>query len=474
MKSPLYVYELPADTQWVNTSAPLALQSFRGRALLLWFFTGSCIHCRQDFAELKLLESRYPDGLSIVGVHVPRYQVELDPARVLKTLNRWYFKYPTISDREHVLARWFGVQSWPTAVLLDAEGRLNGIYPGTGRRAEIEARIAVLLDDAASRDIRTFEATPTARKPEARAALSFPTALVASDSAIYVAETGRNRIIELSPEGRILRIFGSANAGFFDGRNVEAGFNGPTALALGREVLYVADTGNHALRRIRLLTGEVETIAGNGKPASGPPEAGLPRTLALSSPTGLALTADKLYIAMAGMHQIWVLDLHAQSLGPWVGSGREDQLDGFGEFAAFAVPMGLSVGKDALFVADSGGNSIRAVRLADGAVSTLVEGQMFEEGDRDGGLPARVAGPKAVAADSARNVVWIVDSLNGKLKLHALGKAETKTLNLNYPLNDPHGISLGGGNLWLCNTNAHELLKLDMKTGKLLRVAVAE
>jgi thiol-disulfide isomerase/thioredoxin len=474
MKSPLYVYELPAGTEWVNTAAPVALQAFRGRALLLWFFTGSCIHCREDLGELKLLESKHPDGLSIVGVHQPRYQAECDPARLLKTLNRWFFKYPTVNDRELVLARWFGVTAWPTAVLLDAEGKLTGIYPGTGRRAEIEARVAVLLEDAATRDVRTFEATPTARKPEARAALSFPTALAASDSAVYVAETGRNRVLELAPDGRIMRVFGSGNAGFYDGRNNEAGFNGPTALALGRDVLYVADTGNHALRRIRLMSGEVETIAGTGKPASGPPEAGLPRTIALSSPSGLAMGNDKLYIAMAGMHQIWVLDLTTQSLGPWVGSGREEQLDGYGEFSAFNLPMGLSVGKDALYVADAGGNSLRAVRLSDGAVSTLVEGNPFEEGDQDGGLPARLAGPKAVAADPGRNVVWIADSINGKLKLHALGKAETKTLNLNYALNDPHGLALGAGHLWLCNTNHHELLKLDLKTGKLLRVAVAE
>lgn len=473
MKAPLYVYDLPEDTEWVNTGA-LKLSAFRGRATLLWFFTGSCVHCREDLSELRLLESKYPDGLSIIGVHQPRYRADLDPARIQKTLNRWYFKYPTINDREHVLWRWFGISAWPSAVLLDAEGRLVGVYPGMNRRAEIEARIAVLLEDAASKDLRTYEPTPTARRPEARAALTFPTALAASDTMLYLAETGRNRILELTHEGRIARVFGANNAGLWDGRLTEAAFNAPQGLALGREVLYVADTGNHAIRRIRLLTGEVETLAGTGKRASGPPEAGLPRTVALASPMGMALGTDKLFIAMAGLHQIWVWDMHAQSLGAWCGNGREDVVDGAAEFAAFGQPFGLSLGKEHLFVADAGGNSVRAVRLADGQVSTTIEGSVFEEGDQDGAAAARLAGPKAVAADLARNVLWILDSMNGKLKLHALAKAETKTLNLNYPLNDPHSMSLGGGSLWLSNTNAHELLRLDMKTGKLLRVSVAE
>jgi sugar lactone lactonase YvrE len=474
MNAPLYLTQLPDDLEWVNTSAPLKLSSLRGRTTLLWFFTGSSVHCQSDLAELKTMESRFPDGLSIIGVHQPRYPVEADAARVLKTLNRWFMRYPVINDREYVLGRLLGINSWPTSVLLDAEGRIAGIYPGRGRRAELEARINVLLDDAANRDLRTFEAAPQARKPETRSPVAFPSALAASERFVYVADTGRNRVLELTHEGRIARVFGSSNAGLIDGRLVEAAFNAPQGVALGKDALYVADTGNHALRRIRLLSGEVETIAGTGKPATGATETGLPRTIALHSPTGLAMLHDRLFIAMSGLHQIWLFDLNTQTLAAWAGNGREDLIDGHGEFASFGQPVGLSLGKDTLYVADAGSNSIRAVRLVDAAVSSVVEGQLFDSGDVDGAASARLAGPRAICADATRNVLWIADSMNGKLKVHALAKAETKTLNLNYPLNEPAGLSMAPGCLWLSNSNAHELLKLDMKTGKLLRVTISE
>lgn len=474
MNAPLYLQQFPDDLGWVNTPAPLKLSSLRGRATLLWFFTGSSVHCQTDLVELKTLESRFPDGLSIIGVHQPRYLAESDPARVLKTINRWFMRYPVIHDHEFVMWRLFGIQSWPTSVLLDAEGRVAGIYPGRDRRAEIEARINVVLDDAAQRDLRTFESAPHARKPEARTSVAFPQGLAASDKFVYVADTGRNRVLEMNHEGHIVRVFGSANAGLWDGRKTEAAFNAPQGLVLGKDALYVADTGNHALRRIRLLSGEVETIAGTGKPASGASEAGLPRTLALNAPTGLAMLHERLFIAMSGLQQIWLFDLTTQTLGAWAGNGREDLVDGHGEFASFAQPGGLSMGKDCVYVADSGNNSIRAVRLVDAAVSTLIEGQLFESGDVDGGAAARLANPRAVCADASRNVLWIADSMNGKLKVHALAKSETRTLNLNYALDQPSGITLAQGSLWLSNSNAHELLKLDMKTGKLLRVAISE
>jgi sugar lactone lactonase YvrE len=409
----------------------------------------------------------------MIGVHQPRYLVDQDNARVLKHINRLFIRFPVVNDADFRLARMFQVESWPTAVILDTEGAIAGIYPGSGRRAEFESKIQSLLEDAAARDARNFEPMPQARKPEPNSTLSFPTGIALSDNAIYVADTGRNRVLELSPEGRLQRTFGSGNAGLFDGRLTEAGFNAPTGLALSRDQLFVADTGNHALRRIRLLSGEVDTLAGTGRLSTGLLDSGLARVTSLASPMGLAAHQERLYIGMAGLHQLWAYDFQTQSLSVVAGNGREELVDGFGEFASFSQPVCLSLGKDALYIADPGLNSIRSLRLVDGSITTPIEGTAFEEGDVDGvGAQARIAGARALAFDLARGVLWILDSVNGKLKVYAPAKAELKTLKLNYNLQEPAGIAVRGNELWILNTHAHELLKLDLKTGKLSRVNV--
>ncbi|MFP3435333.1 hypothetical protein SB781_36845, partial [Paraburkholderia sp. SIMBA_061] len=74
-----------------------------------------------------------------------------------------------------------------------------------------------------------------------------------------------HRILECNHAGRVMRQFGLGTADFIDGDAGEAAFRRPRGLALAREALYVADTGNHALRRINLSNGHVDTLCGNGR-----------------------------------------------------------------------------------------------------------------------------------------------------------------------------------------------------------------
>jgi sugar lactone lactonase YvrE len=104
--------------------------------------------------------------------------------------------------------------------------------------------------------------------PEPRQALRFPLGLAVSTERLYIADSGHHRILECSHGGRILRQFGLGTADFMDGNLAEAAFHRPQALVLERDSLYVADTGNHAVRRINLLTGIVDTLCGNGRPGA--------------------------------------------------------------------------------------------------------------------------------------------------------------------------------------------------------------
>lgn len=474
MGGDIYLTELPAGVTWVNTDDPPQLDALRGKVLLLNFWTGSSVACEQQAQELRQLEGRFHDGLAVLGVHTPKHPAEAEDDVVLKTSNRWHLRHPVANDREWLWWRQLGIDSWPCAVLFDHDFRLVAAFPGEGRKAEIEARIQQLLDKAAELDQRSYAPAPVGRKQEPRAPLRFPSRIVASNSSLYVSDTGYNRILELGFDGRVNRQFGSGNPGHWDARGTEAGFRNPVGLTLWKDFLFVADTGNHAIRRVRLLSGDVETLAGNGscdRPAA--TEIPQPRSTPLATPLDVAVLNDRLYIAMAGAHQIWQLDLGRGSLGLFAGNGREDGVDGTGSFSSFAQPSALAIAGESLYVLDAASSALRSIRIPDTRVATLVNGGLFSDGANDGpGMAARMCHPSAMHADLARGVLWIADTLNHKLRVYSIAKGELKTLNVNYRLQSPAGICVAQQAVWIANTDAHEILKLDLKTGRLSRLPI--
>lgn len=470
----IYLTDFPVGVEWVNVDEPPRPAELRGKAVLVNFWTGSSVACEQQAQELRQLEAKFHDGLAILGVHTPRHPAEAETDVVLKTANRWHLRHPVANDREWVFWRMLGIDGWPSAALFDHESRLVATFPGEGRRAEIEARIQQVLDKAAELDTRNYDAPPVARKAEPRAPLRFPTRIVATDAFLYVADTGYNRVLELGFDGRVNRQFGSGNPGHWDARATEAGFRDPVGLALWKDFLFVADTGNHAIRRVRLMSGDVETLAGNGM-CDRPPtsEVAQPRQSPLTTPIDLVVHGDRLYVAMAGAHQIWQLELGRGVLSLIAGNGREDGVDGTASFCSFAQPSALAIASEHLYVLDSSTSTLRAVRLGDARVTTLVNGGLFSDGVADGpGMAARMCHPTALHADAARGVLWITDALNHKLRVYSLAKSELKSLNINYRLQSPSGICIAQQAVWIANTDAHEILKLDLKSGKLSRLPI--
>ena len=197
--SEIYLAELPDELSWVNTDEKPQLIGLRGKAVLLNFWTGSSIACAQQAQELRQMETRFHDGLAVLGVHTPKHPAEAEDEVVLKTANFWHLRHPVANDREWLLWRQLGIESWPSAALLDHDGKLVGIFAGEGRRNEIEIKIQEILEKAAEADRRSYESAPVARKPEPRTALRFPTRIVASPSHLYIADSGYDLALRVTP-----------------------------------------------------------------------------------------------------------------------------------------------------------------------------------------------------------------------------------------------------------------------------------
>ena len=231
--------------------------------------------------------------------------------------------------------------------------------------------------------------TRTTPSPPSRP-LAHPGHVIADEhGALWIADTGNHRLLGADRHGAVHTVAGTGRPGTADGTLAGACFAAPRgmALAAGGQMLYVADTGAHTVRRIDLVAGDVTTVAGTGEAAPAPIPSSAPSlapgdgarpalSTSLRSPWALALDEERewLYIAMAGSHQIWRLDLGAGQVQVLAGTGTEALTDGPWRAAAFARPSGLALSPDRkrLYVADSASSAIRVIYLDEARVATLV------------------------------------------------------------------------------------------------------
>ena len=283
-------------------------------------------------------------------------------------------------------------------------------------------------------------------------------------------------------------MIGDGEEGFEDGAFEKARFNRPQGMCLDGEILYVADTENHAIR-LGIRAACVATIAGIGTqsprmqaiPFSGPAKA-----TALSSPWDIVQIPGEraLYIAMAGPHQIWKLDLDSYTIGVFAGSGYENILDGAAESARFAQPSGLATDGENLFVADSEVSGIReitGIASKEPLVRTVVGTGLFEFGDRDGrGASVRLQHCLGVAYGDGH--LYIADTYNNKIKVCTPRSQLVRSLVGSHKPGDsddpphfyqPGGLSVAGSNLYVADTNNHKIRVVDLKTNAVKTLALA-
>ncbi|MDQ1613241.1 MAG: hypothetical protein QOG00_3172 [Pyrinomonadaceae bacterium] len=357
---------------WLNTDQPLSLAALRGKFVLLDFWTYGCINCIHVIPDLKRLEAKYPNNLVVIGVHSAKFENEKQSDNIRQIILRYEIEYPVINDADFSVWQSYAVRAWPTQVLIDPAGYVVGKVEGEGHYEEIDAAIAATLDEFRQRGGLNEQPLKLAleRAKAGDMPLAFPGKILADAKSdrLYVADSNHNRVVVTKLDGTFLDTIGTGERGATDGAFERATFHRPHGLALDadEDALYVADTENHLIRRVDLKTRTVSTVAGTGAQARGfDAEAGRAsaRSTALNSPWDLQLVRRTLYIAMAGPHQIWRLNLARGQISVFAGSGREARVDGTLNASAFAQPSGLTTDGRTLYVADSESNIIRAVDL---------------------------------------------------------------------------------------------------------------
>src|ERR1044072_7291123 len=136
---------------WIN-SEPLTLKSLRGRAVLIEFWTFACYNCRNTLPALKKWDVQYRDkGLTSIGVHTPELDFERDIDQLRREVAGLGIKYPVVTDQDYSTWKAYGVEAWPTVLVLDKNGRVRWTHVGEGYYDETEQVIKKLLAEGQPR-----------------------------------------------------------------------------------------------------------------------------------------------------------------------------------------------------------------------------------------------------------------------------------------------------------------------------------
>ncbi len=465
-KAPLPAPEFGESLEWFNTEQAVSLQQLRGRVVLLSFWTGCCINSMHVLQDLQKLEKKFQGKLSVIGIHSPKFQNEHISSQLQKTINRLHIRHPVANDPKFEMWRAYGIKAWPTIIFIAPEGHVIGVLRGEGRWDQLETLIEKHVALETEKGVIAGQNISIKLKPEPKSTLSFPSSVCATRNHLYISDSGRNRILETWHDGRVRRIFGSGSPGMLDGQEQSASFNNPQGIVEVGEFLYIADAGNHAIRRLHIRSGEVMTLAGNGEQGRFVADKFQdPAKAQLNAPWDITYHESNLYIAMAGQHQIWRMNLNHLTIERFAGTGRQELVDGAIEEANFAKPSGIGILNGRLYIADAESSSIRIIDLNRKQVDTLVGKGLFDFGDREGtGIEARLQHPLGLEVDQQRNALWIADTYNSKIKRVDLKTRQVSKFKINFPLDEPGGLSLFNDKLFIANTNAHQIVCLDLSS----------
>lgn len=481
----------PYGLDWLNVPAPLNWSDLRGKIVILDFWTYGCINCIHMIPVLERLEQKYADELVVIGVHSAKFENEGQTENIRQIVQRYELHHPVINDHNfQVWGQWrpYGVNAWPTFAAIDPRGNVLAVQSG---EIPYEGFVNVLDGMVAYFDSTgELDRSPLQLELEsdrlATTALAFPGKVLADEAGgrLFISDSNNNRIVIADLQSHeVLEVVGSGERGLLNGDLAQARFDKPQGMTLVGDTLYVADVNNHAIRAVDLGAGRVDTVAGTGlKSLAWPALSGPALETALSSPWDVEAGSDgTLYIAMAGRHQLWSLDMDSGEVGPLVGSAREGLLDGPFAEAQLAQPSGLHFMDGQLYFADSESSSIRVADTISGEVRTLAgptENNLFIYGDVEGPVGESRLQHALGVTDDGMGGLYVADTYNSRIKhldpremllgerygLGGSGGYRDGDASI-AAFDEPGGLSYANGKLYVADTNNHSIRIIDVADG---------
>lgn len=470
--------EFPEGMEWLNTDRELSLSRFEGKIVLLDFWTYCCINCIHILPELQKLEHQYSEELVVIGVHSAKFFTEQSTDNIRQAILRYDIEHPVVNDKDLKIWDEYAAQAWPTLVLINPNGKIVLKRSGENIYEDLNNAIQQVIQNFKDEIDRTPVDFALEKEKTPETFLEFPGKVTADaqNNRLYISDSNNHRIVVTDLDGYLIQTIGSGTKGQLDGGFGEAQFNQPQGTAIFGKSLYIADTENHLIRRADLRTETVQTIAGVGKQVYNRMPDGQAVTTGLNSPWDVTVVDSILYIAMAGSHQLWRVNLATGHITLHAGSSRENIVDADLREAQLAQPSGVTSDGENLYFADSEVSGIRSADIAtDGEVRTIIGHGLFEFGDRDGKYwRARLQHPLGI--EYVDGVLYIADTYNNKIKRIDPKERYAETIAgtgepgmddgpaKSATFDEPGGVTYADGKLYIADTNNNLVRVLDLST----------
>ena len=246
---------------------------------------------------------------------------------------------------------------------------------------------------------------------------------------LYIVEYGNHKIRKLVLASREVTTFAGPPAGTVESGSTDnatpsnARFNLPLGITTDGPNFYVADWGNHKIRKIVISTGEVTTFAGSASGSSGSADNATGTSATFQNPMGITTDGTNLYVAEASNNKIRKIVIDNGTVttlaGPAAGSAANTvgDTDGTGNAARFRWPAGITTDGTNLYVADGENHQIRKIVIDIGTVTTLVgpaAGSQDNDSTDGTGNAARFYGPIGITTDGT--YLYVTEFSNNKVR----------------------------------------------------------
>lgn len=408
------------DLCWLN-SEPLFISALRGRYILLDFFTFGCINCLNNLQTIKTLHTRYGGELVVIGIHTGKFTHEKELNALQEALSRYGITYAVVNDPDQQIAGAYAAKGWPTTILIDNRGYLVHHAGGEQKLSEWVGRLSVcgLTARSRSRDEKASDKK-----------LLFPQKVLATPAFLAIANTANDEVWLSDYEGHVHTL-------------IEV--DHPMGMAYSDGKLYICESDKGRILSYELQSREKQIVLEG-----------------LRNPYDIVIDKERLVAAAAGSHQILLYDLATMTLQAVYGNRFEALRDGKADECQLAQPSGLALMDETIWFVDAESSSLR--KIEENEVSTLIGEGLFTYGDSDSG-EILLQHPQGVCAGiigdgCGGGRLFVADTFNNKIK--AYFPDDDSMMTLLEGLNEPGGISKKGCELFIADTNAHQIVLFDL------------